>query len=345
MSNRYKKITKTELNDFLRNLKGKYPIFGPVENTGPVDTENEYKFANISTVEEIVFNHPPTMIPPKKYFFPSKETLLEITEEGTEVPEFEKHFVIVGVHPCDINSFLILDKMFRHGEYRDTYYERRRNKGIVIGVDCEPTDTCFCKSMDAYNIEEGYDLFLYEFPHEDSYIVDIGSEKGQEIASSASFQPVNDETAEKIIDQSKEWEEEVAVDTEELPANTLQAFDDETIWEELGERCLGCGSCTMVCPCCNCFDIKDEKSLETDSVKRSRSWTACTLLEFAEVSGGNFRVSNEARYRNWFYDKFRIFPKDIDEFGCVGCGRCVSYCPVDIDPRKTIKKVREKYAR
>lgn len=321
-----------------------YPVYGPAKNKGPIEVDNEYSFKEIDTIEEVSLQHPPTMIPPKQFFFPRQESLLEIENSEVHVPEVKAQFVILGVHACDINSFLILDEMFSHGPHEDPYYNRRREQGIVIGIDCEPTEYCFCDSMGAKTIEKGYDLFFTHLPSDEGFIVTIGSETGENLTSSERFEPVDTQFAKKIIKESQEWEEDISVDTQELSEITSRAFDDASIWEDLGEKCLACGNCTMVCPCCNCFDVKDVASLESAHVTRHRTWNACTLLEFAEVAGGNFRTSTQSRYRNWFYDKYRIFPKDIEEFGCVGCGRCVKYCPVDIDPRKIIQEVREKHA-
>lgn len=344
MENRYKKIGEADLISFIDDLAKDYPVYGPREKEGPVEAGDEYEFDEIESAEEISLKHPPTMVPPKKYFFPEKEDILEIQDADVEVPEEVEEFVIFGVHACDINSFLILDDMFSEDPFNDPYYERRRESSIVIGIDCEPTEYCFCKSMGTDKAEEGFDLFLTEVPDEDSYIVTIGTETGEELASDDIFESVDREFAEEVIENSLDWEEEESVNVRNLSDLARQSFGDEGVWAELGEECLGCGNCTMVCPCCNCFDVQDESSLESSKVTRKRTWEACTLLEFAEVSGGNFRESIDSRYRNWFYDKFRIFKEEIGEFGCVGCGRCIRACPVDIDPREVIQEVRDKYA-
>ncbi|KXB03121.1 hypothetical protein AKJ45_02450 [candidate division MSBL1 archaeon SCGC-AAA261F19] len=343
MVNSYKKIQKRDLLDFINDLMKEYIVYGPVENKGPVDADDEFMFKKIKSAEEVSLRHAPSMIPPKKYFLPNKEALFEIQDSNIKELKEEEKFVIFGVHACDINSFLILDKIFAEGPFNDPYYERRRENSIIIGVNSEPTEYCFSKSMEKKKAETGFDLFLTEIPDENEYIVTIGSEIGEKLASENKFRSVEKGFAEKVIEKSLEWEEEITVETQDLPKITHQSFGDEDIWGELGERCLGCGNCTMVCPCCNCFDIKDEGSLESPKASRNRTWNACTLLEFAEVSGGNFRRSIKSRYRNWFYDKFNIFPKEIDEFGCVGCGRCIRSCPVDIDPREIIRELRDKY--
>lgn len=343
MGKDFKKIDRKNLDSFIDSLVEDYTVYGPVENEGPVEAENEYQFEEIDSSKEASLVHPPAMIPPKKYFFPSKETLFHMDESEIRVPEEEEEFVILGVHPCDINSFLILDKMFGKDPYKDPYYRRKRDNSIVIGIDRDPNEYCFSKSMGKAEVEEGFDLFLTRIPEEDGFIVEIGSDTGEELTSSEKFDPVEEEYAREVIEKSLDWEEEKSIETEGLSESTRRSFDSEEIWGELGEECLGCGNCTMVCPVCNCFDVKDEGSLESSEVTRKRSWNACTLLEFAEVSGGHFRKSIKSRYRNWFYDKYRIFPNEIEEFGCVGCGRCVRACPVDIDPREVIMEVQKKY--
>lgn len=338
---KYKITGRDNLLSFLKNLMEDYRVYGPVENEGPVEADDEYRFDELSSIDKISLKHPPTMIPPKKYFFPNEEKTLEIDGLDIREPVFEEKFVIFGVHACDIKSFLILDKMFSKGPYTDFYYQRRRKNSVVIGIDCEPTEYCFCKSMGAERVGSGFDLFLTKIMDEDRYIVEIGSEVGKSMTSSEGFESVDREFAVEIIKESLEWKEEISVETENLTEATLQSFGSEDLWGELGERCLGCGNCTMVCPCCNCFDVKDTTSV-VNNISRLRTWTACTLFEFAEVSGGNFRESIKSRYRNWFFDKFRIFPGEIEEFGCVGCGRCIRACPVDIDPRLIIQEVGEK---
>lgn len=342
-SDGYKKIQGEDLRDFLNNLTEEYTVYAPVENKGPIKTDEEFIFGEIESAEEAALHHPPSMIPPKRFFFPEKETMLEIEDSKVKEPKLDEELVLFGVHDYDINSFLILDKMFAQDPHSDPYYERRRENSIVIGIDYEPTEYCFSKSMGKEKAEEGFDLHLTKVPEDDAYIVLVGSETGAELASSDLFKSVDSEVARDVIERSLDWEEEVSVDTEGLPEMAYESFGDEELWEEFGEKCLGCGNCTMVCPCCNCFDVKDEASLESLKVSRKKTWNACTLLEFAEVSGGNFRSSIKSRYRNWFFDKFRIFPKEIEEFGCVGCGRCIKACPVDIDVREVISEVREKH--
>lgn len=339
MSVRYKITSRDCLFSFLKSLIEEYQVYGPTENEGPVETNNEYKFDRIYSLDQIALRHPPTMIPPKKYFFPEKEEMLKSDGSDFREPELGDRFVIFGVHACDINSFLILDKMFSKGPYNDYYYQRRRENSIVIGIDCEPTEYCFCKSMGEERVKSGFDLFLTEITGEDKYIVKIGSKIGEKLSNFEGFETVDRDFAVEVIEESLKWKEEISVETQNLSESTLQSFENEEIWEALGERCLGCGNCTMVCPCCNCFDVKDITNIKNHKVSRLRTWTACTLFEFAEVSGGNFRESIKSRYRNWFFDKFRIFPREIEEFGCVGCGRCIKTCPVDIDPRLIIQKV------
>lgn len=336
-------MNREGLEDFIDSLTNEYTVYGPVENRGPIDTDDEYVFEEVHSAGEVTLKHPPAMVPPKKYFFPEKENLMSFKDSEVEVPGFEDEFVVLGVHACDINSFLILDKMFAEDPFKDPYFERRRENSIVIGVECEPTENCFCKSMGAERAEEGFDLFLTEISDGDGYIVEAGSNTGKELVSNGVFSQVDEDFAEEVVEQSLDWEEEVSVETQDLPEAARETFYSKEIWEELGETCLACTNCTMVCPCCNCFDVKDEVSLQSSEVSRRRTWEACTLLEFAEVSGKRFRESIRSRYRNWFYDKYRMFPKEIDEFGCVGCGRCVKYCPVDIDPREVIQEVNQEY--
>ncbi|MFP4006019.1 MAG: 4Fe-4S dicluster domain-containing protein, partial [Candidatus Hadarchaeia archaeon] len=297
MDEKFKKIDAKGLDSFISALIEEYTVYAPVKNEGPVEAENEYQFSKIDSPDEAALVHPPVVIPPKKYFFPKKETLFHMKESEIRIPEAGEEFVILGVHPCDINSFLILDKMFGKEPHEDPYYQRRRDNSIVIGIDRDPNEYCFSQSMGKAKAEEGYDLFLTRIPEEDGFIVEIGSEVGESLVSGEEFKSVDKSFAKEIIKESLDWEEEKSVEVEDLSESTRRSFDSEEIWGDLGDRCLGCGNCTMVCPCCNCFDVKDESSLKSSEVTRRRSWNACTLLEFAEVSGGHFRKSVKSRYR------------------------------------------------
>ncbi|MGP3667125.1 MAG: 4Fe-4S dicluster domain-containing protein [Candidatus Bathyarchaeota archaeon] len=283
------------------------------------------------------------MVSAKKLFLPPEEEVLEF--KGLRVKEkvvTEKR-VLFGVHSCDINALHILNKAYSF-RYKDSYYLARRKNTLIIGVECQPSETCFCKSMDAFTVNKGYDLFLRKL-NEEYYCVDIASKLGEKLTESPIFEDVDSalarEAKKRFFEKVKE---KVPVKIEGLPEKMDICFADEKIWSDIAKRCLGCGNCTMVCPVCCCFNFVDTVDIDFKTGKRVRKWDACVLPNFSVVAGGiNFRPTIQHRIRNWFYDKFKVFVDQVGVPGCVGCGRCVAYCPAKIDLREEIKKIWERF--
>jgi len=332
---KYKKIEKTKIPEFIKDLAENYKVFGPVKKDGV------YVFEEFNPEKPFEVKYTKTMVSAKKIFFPPEEIIMEF--KGLKVKEkiVEEKIVLFGVHPCDINAMLILDKMFSL-DHPDPYYWARRKNLVVIGVECEPTDTCFCKSMGTFELREGYDLFFREMD-ENNYCVYVASEIGEKLTDTALFEDVDPTIALEIEKRSIEKiKEEIPVKIEGLPEKIHSMYKNDKIWEEIAKKCLGCGNCTMVCPVCCCFNVVDTVDFDFKTFKRIRRWDACTLQEFSMVAGGlNFRPAIKHRIRNWFYDKFKVFVDKVGVPGCVGCGRCATYCPAKIDVRKEISKIWE----
>jgi ferredoxin len=238
------------------------------------------------------------------------------------------------VHTCDLHAIGLLDKALSQ-EYPDAHYLERRRQTIIVGLEClEPCDEhAFCKSIGTLTAGEGYDLHLTDLGA--AYAVDVATEAGEELLSRyGTAREATDADVRRLNEVlSAKWPRftyRLDFDAAELPALLSTAYD-HPLWDELGERCLACGSCTNVCPTCYCFNVFDEVNMVLTEGERHRCWDSCQLDEFARVAGGeNFREAREARQRHRFMRKGKYIYEKFGELGCVGCGRCIRTCVANI---------------
>jgi len=316
--------------------------FGEVH--APVEQDGQYVFKRLNRWSEARLDYNRTILPPKKYFLPQREVMFRYRPEAGYQPETEgldKRLVLFGVHGCDIFALNILDQVFA-GQYPDPYYQARRKNILIIGIECHPDERCFCRSMRADFVDHGFDLFFYDIG--DYYLTLVGTARGDDmvLATGPLFQPVSGEDVDKYKNRSSMRRQGFSLDIEirDLP----EIFEMEYhagIWDELGERCLSCGSCSMVCPTCYCFDVTDDVALGTSAGQRTRSWDSCLFAAHALVAGGhNFRQSRASRIKFRYYHKQRGFVAEYGRPSCVGCGRCIAACPVHIDITEVIHQLR-----
>jgi len=296
----------------------------------------------INNSQEIAFSCQPTVLSPKKFFFPQNETLLEYTPEGKIVPKITAEpLVLFGVHPCDINAIKILDEAFSDGNGDPNYLTRRENT-VIIGMDC--TQVCdkdaFCYKVNAHEAKTGFDAMIYLCDGE--YVIAIGSKKGEEFLQQYFTLQESDASAIDAFKSAKE-----ANFKKEQPFKQLDKFPelfeknkDHPVWEKEASRCLSCGSCIMVCPTCYCFDVADELALSLKKGERLRRWDACMLRDFTLVAGGEvFRDSAKGRLEHRINRKFNYLMKKHGQSVCVGCGRCVRACLADISPKTIAEEI------
>jgi sulfhydrogenase subunit beta (sulfur reductase) len=312
---------------------------------GPTRLQDRYIFEPITSPDELELGYTTTMLPPKKYLLPQREELFRFDmEDDTVEPLIEAEpTVLMGVHTCDMHAIGLLDKVFGGG-YADQHYMARREQIVIVSLEClSPcSEQSFCKSMGTASVTEGFDLHLTDLG--DAYAVDIGSEKGEALlegidglceASDDDYERLNRTLSEKWPRFSYRLESDIT----EL-AGLLSVSYDSDLWEELGEECLACGACTIVCPTCYCFNVADEVDFTLNAGKRVRVWDGCPLQEFAVVAGGhNFREANAARQRHRFYRKGKYQMDGYGVVGCVGCGRCAQACLVGINPVSTFNEL------
>ncbi|MDH3455661.1 MAG: 4Fe-4S dicluster domain-containing protein [Gemmatimonadota bacterium] len=332
------KLPKQQLDLFASVLQQ----FGEVH--APVERKGKYVFEHLERWSDAALDYDRTVLPPKKYVLPPRETLLEYRRDTGYVPATEdlnKKIVLFGVHPCDIYGLNILDEVFA-GKYPDPYYQTRRQNVAIIGIDCVPDEHCFCRSMRADFVEHGFDLFLCDIG--EYYLTFVGTARGDDMVLSAGalFEDVTREDIDAYKRHSEAKREAFKLDVEirDLPEIFEMEYRAE-IWEELGQRCLSCGSCSMVCPTCYCYDVVDEVELGSTEGRRVRQWDSCLFSTHALVAGGdNFRESRASRIKFRFYHKQRGFVAEFGRPSCIGCGRCIVTCPVKIDIIEVINQLR-----
>ena len=250
-------------------------------------------------------------------------------------------FVVFGVRACDVKSFEVLDRVFL-AEPCDSYYKNRREHGVIMSLACtKPAETCFCGTFGIDAKEPEGDVVCWKT--DDALYMNAVSEKGKALVESLSS--LTEETdGSAVEEQKKQTAERLA----KLPLAELSAdafgdgktseFFNAPEWSELSESCLGCGTCTFVCPTCQCYDIKDFNT--GHGVKRFRCWDSCMYSEFTKMSAGQPRLTQLERFRQRFMHKLVYYPTNNDGlFSCVGCGRCVSKCPIQMNIVKVMKKL------
>lgn len=310
----------------------------------PVATGGGFAFAPLVHFSDARLDATRTLLPPKKYFLPPRETLLAFRPgEGfvAATNGLEKRIVLFGVHACDIEGLNILDEIFG-GDYPDPYYRTRRAHVAIVGVDCTPDEHCFCRSMRSDFAERGFDLFLHDLG--DRFLVLVGTALGDDmvLATESLFDPVTpaDISEYKRRSAAKQGAFEGGVELRDLSEIFEIEYGSE-LWHELGERCLACGACTAVCPTCHCYDTVDRPELGTGSSRRLRCWDSCLSSSHAAVAGGeNFRARRSDRIKLRFYHKQKGFAAEHGRPSCVGCGRCDVACPAAIEFVEVLNRLR-----
>ncbi len=334
-----RKIPKMNLDFFVSVL----PAFG--ELYAPVRRGKGFAFDRPARWSEVQINYPRTILPPKKFLLPPREVTFRFdTTNGYRdmLAEAAQPIVLFGVHPYDIFGLNILDRVFAQGKYKDPYYVVRRQSTTIIGVDFEPDEKHFARSMNADFVDSGFDLWLSDLGED--YLVLVGTSRGDDIVVKCGClmeEPTEADFAEyKRRSSLRRSAYKSRIELGDLP-EIMEMEYHSRVWEEIGERCLSCGSCSAVCPTCYCFDINDEAELGGASGSRIRSWDSCLFKTHALVAGGeNFRESRASRIKYRFYHKQRGFVAEYGRPSCIGCGRCAECCPAGIDIINVIETIR-----
>jgi ferredoxin len=288
----------------------------------------------------------------KRFLHPPMERMwrAERTADGFTIaaadPEIPK-FAFLGVRACEIHAIAIQDKVFIEGPYVDTLYQRRRRDAFIVAVNCgEAGGTCFCVSMNTGpKAETGFDLALTELLDAAGhrFLIEAGSPAGKEVLAAL---PRHDASPEDIAAADAVLPRTAgsmgrAMDTNGLK-ELLQSNSAHPRWDDVAARCLGCANCTMVCPTCFCTTVEDHTDLTGQSAERVRRWDSCFTGDFSYIHGGSVRTERKSRYRQWMTHKLANWIDQFGTSGCVGCGRCMTWCPVGIDITEEAAAIRAK---
>ncbi len=338
-------LNQEELNSWVEKLLEGYRVFAPVWN-GSFD-----EFKQIGNVEEIHWSYKNSRMSPKGLFHPHSERMFEFSlapddPERNILKEASKDFsprIVVGIRPCDAYALKLVDLNFNTPQYKDPWWVKRRDITILIGMACvQPRPTCFCKAVGTGPFDtRGLDLIIV--PVDGQYVIEPVTEKGEKLLND--FKPSGSEASDDILKKveqvKKEAENRIESlgDLEPLAKEPISDFFDSPLWNEIQFGCINCGTCTFLCPTCWCFDIQDETYGNKGC--RLRLWDSCMFPLFTlHGSGHNPRAQKVQRVRQRFMHKLKYF---VDKYhqgvACVGCGRCVEFCPVNIDIRDVIRRM------
>jgi sulfhydrogenase subunit beta (sulfur reductase) len=330
----YKVIQTNAVQEWIGVLRKTYRVIGPKP------MHNQHIFDEVNSPEELDLAYQTTILPPKKVLLPQHEELIQFNTAGKDQKVNalieQQPTVIMGVHTCDLHAIKLLDRVFSQG-YPDQHYLARRKNLTIVTIEClSPcSEYAFCKSMGTLSVPEEFDLHITDLGED--YAIDIGSSKGLDLLRgiTAAREATKEDYQRLTQVMGKKWARfpyKLEFDVTELP-NLLSLSYDSVLWNNLGERCLACGMCTIVCPTCYCFDVKDEVDFTLSGGTRFRVWDSCQLDRFATVAGGhNFRATRVHRQRHRFFHKGKYITQAYGLFGCVGCGRCAQACLVHISP-------------
>ena len=333
-----KKIAKENLNALFQKIAEDNALYVPVNNG------NQVNFANYTEDAQVNLDALKTVKSPKDAFFPQSENLYTCYRDGKKItiePEelVNQNFVVFGMKACDVKGVEVLDKVFL-ADPVDTFYAARRAHGTIVAMAChEPEETCFCKvfGIDCANPVADVATWMVEG---ELYWKAL-TEKGEALTEVVASLLIDADEAK--VEAAKEA---IHAIVEKLPYSNLSLEGwngdaltenfDSPIWEELYKPCLACGTCTFVCPTCQCYDIKDYDT--GHGIKRYRCWDSCMYSDFTMMAHGNNRTSQMQRFRQRFMHKLVYFPANNDGmYSCVGCGRCVEKCPSSLNIVKVIK--------
>jgi ferredoxin len=283
----------------------------------------------------------------KQFLFPPRQELLRFRKEGgrwqaDEAPADAIAYAFIGVRACELAAIQVQDRAFIRPDYSDATYQGRRSKVFILAVNCEhPAGTCFCATMGTGpSAKTGYDLCLTEI--DAHFLLNIGSVLGRDMLEGLSWEPASAfhlSSAEGALSEAAAHAV-CDIDARTCAQDIMQNLEHPH-WEEVAKRCLSCANCTLVCPTCFCWDVTDQIDLTLTETRRERVWDSCFNPSYSYQTGGNTRPTIRSRYRQWLSHKFGSWQEQYGTLGCVGCGRCITWCPAAIDTRVEVAAIQK----
>lgn len=336
-------------------LKDKAITLGELESisdlpVGWTDTQDAASYRMEKHALETLFHYTVGPQSWKQILFPPETCLWRAARSGAEFTiepgvRREQKLALFGVRPCDLNAILIQDKVYSGGTYKDPGYTKRRSNMLVIAVNCSKAGkTCFCVSMGTGpRVTQSCDLVLTEVCDSRShyFLIESHSVTGRELLEQLPSHPAQESEldAAEVVVSGTAGQMSRSMETAGLK-EFLQKNPENIHWQKVGSRCLNCANCTMVCPTCFCSTVEDITDL-TGAAERHRKWDSCFTLDYSYIHGGSIRPSADARYRHWLTHKLASWHDQFGCSGCVGCGRCITWCPVGIDITEEVRAIRK----
>ncbi|GAA2145298.1 4Fe-4S dicluster domain-containing protein [Nocardioides koreensis] len=359
------------LQELIDLLAGRgYTVLGPTLRQGAVvpgrvaslddlprgwgDTQEPGSYRLRRRDDEALFGYAADAISWKSVLFPSRE----LVWAGSRAPDggFTIHaaegngglgdppYAVLGIRACDLHAVAVHDRVLRERAHRDEHYEARRKDAFLVTVSCsDPSGTCFCVSMGTGpRADAGYDLALTELLGDGhTFLARAGTDRGAEVLAQLTSRPAGTgevRAADAVVERSTQRMGRT-MDTTDI-RSLLYDNAEHPRWDDVASRCLSCGNCTMVCPTCFCTSTEDHTSLSGERIEHLRVWDSCFTSDFSYLHGGSVRSSTRSRYRQWMTHKLASWIDQFGTSGCVGCGRCLTWCPVGIDITEEVAAIR-----
>jgi sulfhydrogenase subunit beta (sulfur reductase) len=318
-------MPKSRLHEVLEGWIKDYRVAAPVRNSGKLVFEEVKRVSDIVLDDEIAYKSP------KEFLFPQVEKIMTFGEAAEQTGGEDRKTIVLGVRPCDLEALKVMTAVFTKGKYADSYFEKNLAHTVLIGMGCQAEKTgCFCGNR---GLNKGYssacDIFLTD--EGDTYTAEILTDKGEELLGSLQLEEAASPAVIPYIDN---------------PSVILEIDADENVlfnkidWAMISEKCLGCGTCTFICPTCHCFDFKD--TVEGGEPVRYRCWDSCMYPRFTmHASGHNPRASKKERYRQRILHKYLYVRRNFGYTACTGCGRCIRSCPAGMNIKTVVTEIME----